>query len=386
MSAGRFQPWFLLSKPLRAPFADGTSVLARTLVESLPPERSVVYLGDPEQPVRSSGLDRILRAQAMPHAPGIWHKAKAVLPPFLPENWRVPLHVFFAPNPRSSRILAALASVAPRRPIIQTVTASDDLEVSLKWLHAMDHLIVHSRHTQARLVAAGYASERITCLYPAVQPAASAALQTVSSERQAASESPPNLLFAGDLDEHVVARLVAIGQALRSVPAEFGKMIVAARPKAEGDARWRAVLHEGLAPLISRQKAEIHGQIADFARTMATSAIALFVSDHVRRKVDLPLVVLEGLARGQAVLASEARPIGEIFECAASCNLEIGESVPAHASPERWGQAALSMLAAKNRWEIWRQNGPKLVERCFSPKVMVDGYLRLWDRFGELRP
>ena len=92
-------PWLLVSKPLRPPHADGTSALVGTLVRASPPTQRFVYLGDPAAPLRTAGLDRVVRRGAMGHAPTLVDKAGVLGQLLRPSLARLPVHSSLPPTP-----------------------------------------------------------------------------------------------------------------------------------------------------------------------------------------------------------------------------------------------------------------------------------------------
>jgi glycosyltransferase involved in cell wall biosynthesis len=104
---------------------------------------------------------------------------------------------------------------------------------------------------------------------------------------------------------------------------------------------------------------------------LRSASLQLYAADHVRRKVDLPLVLLEGLARGVPVVAVDADPVRELFTVAARHGLEVGAAVPA--APEAFARAVLGLLAPHSL-QASSAAAAVLAAREFSLDVMARCY------------
>ena len=120
--------WFLVSKPLRPPFADGSSVLVRSLLESMPPGEVFTYFGDPAHPLRAGAADHVVERAPMGHAPSMRAKISVLSELVRPSHRREGLHFFFTPNGVTSRVVRALRMTGPGRPVIQNVMSADGVE------------------------------------------------------------------------------------------------------------------------------------------------------------------------------------------------------------------------------------------------------------------
>lgn len=347
-------PWFLVSKPLRPPFRDGSTVLVRDLVTHLPAGRRVIHLGDPSRPLRPEA--EVIPAPAMGYAPGMLAKAR-VLAALLRRRGS-PLHLFFTPGGATSRVVRALRRLQPRRRMVQTVMSAHAVEAAAPWLRPLDAVVVLSEHTRRRLVAAGLPAAKIRRIHPAVATVAVDAAEAVAERRR--------LLYAGDLDAEVAARLVAVGRALRP----GWSLTIACRPKAEGDAAARAHVAGALAAELAGGRVSLLGEVDDMDALLRGASLQLFVADHVRRKVDLPLVLIEGLARGVPVVSVAGTPVDEISALAAAHGRAVGAAVPA-------SELVAAVTAATERVVGWSRDAAALAAREFSLPAMVGQYVAL---------
>lgn len=312
-------PWFIVSKPLRAPFRDGSTVLIRDLVTHMPGERPLIYLGDPARPLRPAA-DTVLDHPAMGYSPGLLAKLRVLLALLHPRRRRSPVQLCFTPNPITSRAVALLRWLQPRRVLVQVLMSAHGCESWVALLRPLDAIVVLSEHTRQRLITAGVAPEKIHRIYPAVTAVGAGPPEQVATRR--------NLLYAGDLDQGVAARLIAVARAL-DLPALAGwSLTIACRPKSDTDAHAREHLRRELAPDLASGRVRLLAEVDDMDALLRSAAVQLYAADHVRRKVDLPLVLLEGLARGVPVVTVDADPVRELFVVGARAGLVPGALAP----------------------------------------------------------
>jgi hypothetical protein len=356
----------LVSKPVRAPFSDGSNVLVRELVAHLPAARPLSYFGDPGAPVRAGADDDVITAAPMGHAPSAFAKLRVLSTLLHRRRRQQPLHFFFTPNRATSTVVALLRQAQPRRAMIQTLMSSDRVEAWASLLAPLDLVVVLSDHTAAALARAGLPAERVRRIHPGV-PAAPGLADPARSRR---------LLYAGDLDARVAERLCAIGAAL-GIPALAGwQLVVACRPKGDADAAARARIERDLAGPLAAGRVELAGEVPDLSALMRGCAAQLFVADHVRRKVDLPLAVLEGLSWGLGLIAVDFAPVSEIFERAAEHGLCPGTRVAG--DPAGLAQAVARAAADPALLLRWSRDARELASRAFSVERMAGDYAELY--------
>ena len=324
-------PWLIISKPLRPPFRDGSTVLIRDLVRGLPDDRPVVHLGDPAHPLRSDS--RVIDLPAMGYSPGLLAKVRVLAAMLHPRRRHLSVHLCFTPNPITSRAVALLRWLQPRRLLVQSLMSAHGAEGWVDLLRPLDAIVVLSRHTERRLVAAGVAPERLRQIYPAVAAATPDDPAHVAARRR--------LLYAGDLDAEVAARLIAVGRGLDEPALAGWSLTVACRPKSDGDAAARDALRIALAPQLAAGRVALQGEVADMRALLRSASLQLYTADHVRRKVDLPLVLLEGLARGVPVLVVDADPVRELLAVGRRHGLTAGAVAPAE--PEAFARSVAEL-------------------------------------------
>jgi glycosyltransferase involved in cell wall biosynthesis len=362
------QSWLLVSKPLRAPYRDGSTVLLRTLAQGLDERLELSYFGDPKAPVRRAGGGEIIEAPAMGYAPGLLAKARILTALLSPRRRRLGLHFFFTPNRVTSGVVAALRLLQPGRRMVQNLMSSHDVARHLPLLRALDAVVVLSDHTRDELSRAGLEPERIFRIYPGVD--------TVDGIENPADNRA--VLYAGDLDANVVDHLVEIARIFGRQELSGWRMFIAARPKGEGDGEHRSRLARSLAEELESGRVVLREEVGDMDGLMRRCSLQVFVADHVRRKVDLPLVLLEGMARGLGLVTLDFEPVSEIFGLARANDLEPGVSVARQATPELPEILAQAMASPETLLR-WGRDARELVHRELSSARMIREYEKMYE-------
>lgn len=190
------------------------------------------------------------------------------------------------------------------------------------------------------------------------------------------------MIYAGDLDPRVVDRLLWIAAALDRPELRGWSLTIACRPKGDDDAAQRRRLQEDLAARIAAAQVDLCGEVDDLPARLRAASLQLFVADHVRRKVDLPLVLLEGLACGLGLVALRFAPVAEIFARGRDHDLEVGVAVDLAADDAEGWARAVSAAAAGALAGRWAPAAQALCAREFSREAMARGYAALHAELG----
>ena len=359
------QGWLFVSKPLVPPFRDGSTVLVRSLVVGLDPRFHVTYFAAHGASLRDPRAGAVVASSAMGYAPGFFAKAKMLTTVMRPRNARLGQHFFFTPNPLTSRVVAGLRRLPGRGPLLQSLMSGQNAANMVPLLRALDRVIVLSEHTKETLVEAGLPEPSVVRIYPGVDEV----------EPVADPASSKSILYAGDLDEPVAKRLVALANGLAPAFAGGWKLVVACRPKGESDSISRQYLTTQLGNEVSRGHVEVRSEVDDMDALLRSTTLQVFVADHVRKKVDLPLVLLEGLMRGVGLVALDVAPVREIFAVGRRHGLQPGVAVGEDALVSTVVQATQSAQQLRS----WGVQARELASREWSSKRMVSAYEELYD-------
>jgi glycosyltransferase involved in cell wall biosynthesis len=352
--------WLLVSRPIVEPVIDGGAALLRELIPALPPE-PVDYFGDHRRPLRPRSLgDTLLRVPQLPTQRGAELLERAAIGAALVsrERRRQPVHLFFGIGPLTERVAAGLvatpeplasstsltlrtaaglrswlsvgASMLRGRqhghhrpaPVVQTLTCATGLETCAHMLENLDAVVALSDDTRERLIGAGVSPRRVHRIHPGIAAELARAI-----EHPAALQRRRAIIYTGELDAGAGDRLIEIARTLSEPALREWKLIIACRPDQIVDQPERARLGRELAGAIGAGRVELYGEVEDMRALLRRCAIQLFVADKIHRRLDMPLVLLEGLREGLATVALDRAPIRELFAVASARGREIGARV-----------------------------------------------------------
>ena len=363
--------WMLISKPLRKPFNDGTLVFCDIFLRSFSKETTFTYFGDPQDSIRQGLGDEVLEVASMGFSPSFINKMKLLLYVFSPLRRKQPIHWLFTPNKMTSRIVAELRRLYPKRVMIQTVMSSDGVEKYISLLGSLDAVCVFSKKAKDQMIQGGLSADKVHLIYPAVEETA----------KPSNFEERRSILYAGDLDKKVAHKIVSIVRGLQEQDLKDWSFIVACRPKSPEDTEARKILHSQLKEEMKNGHIEILGEVTNMEELFNRSALQVFLSEHVKKKVDLPFVLLEGLARGLGLVALDIAPINEIFELAEKNNLLVG-SVVNKDNNDELTQMIVKLLKDTTQLKRYSNEAQKLIQQSFSIDQMSKKYKEVYDKFS----
>lgn len=362
------KPWLIISKPLRTPFRDGSTVLLRDLVQHMPESRQLAYLGDPAAPLRPTG-DRVIGAPPAGYAPTMTDKLRALAA--MLRHPGMPVHLSFTPGKATAAVVSLLRRLQPRRLFVQSLMSSHEAEAWTPLLRPLDAVVALSHGTARRLRDAGVPESKIATIRPAVAATAADHPTEVAGRKR--------LLYAGDLDRDIAARLVALA---RATAASGWSLTIACRPKAEGDAEARAGIQRDLAGELASGRVELLAEVADMDALYRRSALQLFAATHTRKKVDLPLALLEGLARGVPAAIVDVSPAAELLHVGHGAGLRAGLAAPAE--PDAFARAIAEVVHG-DHVASWSEAAATLAAREFSLTQMASRYDALYSDLEQKR-
>ncbi|PRP96264.1 glycosyltransferase [Enhygromyxa salina] len=367
MASSSSTRWLLVSRPVVGPVLDGGPALLRELIPALPAE-PCDYFGDPRRPLRARTCgDGLLRVPRLPGGRGAQVLERAAIGAALiaREHRRQPVHLFFSPGPLTERFAAGVAATPEpasntmsltRRaasgarsiftvassvlrgrkrtherpaPVLQTLTCATGLEACAHMLEVLDGVVTLSAHTRDRLIGSGVAAERVHMIHPGVDVSTAAAIESPDELQQRRA-----IIYAGELDAGAADRLIELARTLSEPALRGWTLIIACRPDQIIEHDERSRLSRELAGAIGAGRVELRGEVDDMPALLRRCAIQLFVADEVHRRLDIPLVLLEGMREGLALIALDRAPIRELFTTAAGRGREIGARVDPTIGPQ----------------------------------------------------
>ncbi|MBD3379382.1 MAG: glycosyltransferase [Candidatus Omnitrophica bacterium] len=277
-------------------------------------------------------------------------------------------HFCFTPEPATSVIIRA---VAPKGKTVQSIPYISGRAKSVKRLVFADAVIVNSLHSRRVLEEEGLDNARV--IYPGVD---------VDRFAPPAGERKPpdlpfrfNILWAGDIaSEEVIKNLTETIKKVAGTDAAAG-FVIAVRDREKGDAsrnmEFRKVLEEeGLTDRVF-----FTGTVEDMPSLMASVDMFIYpFAEGFRKKIDIPLVIIEAMSSGLPVAVTDAVPLNEVFRGGAGLRVH-------GSSPECMARAVKSLLEDEDlRRETGKRNREAAV-KYFNVKNNVAEYGSV---YGEL--
>jgi phosphatidylinositol alpha-1,6-mannosyltransferase len=364
-----------ISKPVSAPFHDGTKCLVRDVSTHLQQVTSVVLTSHGSEP-RLRGLAEIesvpLYSDAGGFTPAFAQNLRAaawVLARSRADVW----HFVFAPNKRSSQAGRWLKRLR-RVPVVQTIASPPRSFEGVDELLFGDHVVAQSRWTRDRVLSVYAAkSARLPFEMSVIPPPVDSRLARSADARARARAKlgiegdAAVFVYPGDLETSSGAETaVELSAELRArVPGSV--LVIAYRRKTERADEIARRLSRRLDPASTRLVSELD----DLLGLISGAAAVLFPVDELTGKVDLPIVLLESMVLGVPVVALGIGPLAD---------LDGAELVPT-LDPSAWLEALVRMAndEPSRRACIERQQ-QAIAERYSAARVAAEYealYLRL---------
>lgn len=318
-----------VSKPIVAPFHDGTKCLVRDVALHLERAEAVV-MSAPGAPPLESALDAELYKPSDGHGPvrmAPVYAGAGSFAPALGDNIRAAAfllarsradvwHYVFAPNPRTSAVGRGIGRLR-RVPVLQTVASAPRRFEGLGQLLFGQIVVAQSEWTRRHIVEAyereGVAEARrprLEVVPPPVGPLRPRSADALAASRRALDipEGAPLFVYPGDLETSSGAEQVAaaVDPIVRELPDAV--IVFAYREKTPEAPRLARALEQRLASPNVRFESELDDVLA----LIGSASAVLFPVDDLWGKVDLPIVLLESMSLGVPVVAIDYGPLAEL--------------------------------------------------------------------------
>jgi hypothetical protein len=359
-----------VSKPIAAPWNDSGKNLVRDLARGMTRHRATVMVRAGDRPDVGNAACKAVYGAPRGHgfAPALVDQAR-VFAALLASRQHALWHFFFAPNPRSCLAGGLARRLRGTRCVHTISSAPKDPEAIVPQLFADVHVVL-SRHTEARLLAAGLAPARMVRIPPAIapllrlDPAAKASLRA-SFGMQACG---PLVLYPGDLEFGEGGALLVA--ALAQLPGTT--LVLACRAKTS------AAVAAERALLADARRAGLGDRVVSLGETprihalLACADVVALPSLDLYAKMDYPLVLLEAMSLGQPVVVARGSAAAELCE---------GEAALASdATPTALAATLSAVLGDAEGARAIGERARAAVLLRYSHAVMARGYESLYDQ------
>lgn len=356
----------LVSKPVHAPFHDGSQVLVRDVANHL--ERFVpVVMGIGERQGFASHVvvERTYGGRGR-FAPSLVQNVRPLWRLVNAGEERV-WHFVFAPNRRSCAAIRAVRRVTSR-PTIQTIASPPRSFDDIDELLFGDEVVAQSEWTATRVRTFSRSSRTVHVIRPPLAPVTPPSVEQMATVRRSLGIEPeqPIVVYPGDLEFSGGAQRVAeLAQPLVTLHPR-AVVVFACRQKTPAAAD---VLRR-LEQTMPRERVRFAGELPSLPTLLATSQVIAFPVEQLFAKVDIPIALLEAMSLGVPVVVPTEGPVAE---------LKSAERVPL-SDAEGWVRACSQLLSSRAMWESVQARQRVQLEAEFTAKVVAGRYEDLYQR------
>lgn len=352
----------IISKPVSPPFRDGTMVLIRNLVENSPSCRFYVnaYLGS-TYTLRNTRMIRLF-SKGGGYSSSMLQYLSNLLTLTLPFRKDI-IHAIFTPTRLTSSVLSNIIRLKSEK-AIATITSSPSSEIARLNLKSFELLVTLSEWTRKRFIDAGY--NNILKIYPGIDI-------PDDFDPEVGKKEFPTFVYAGELsDEMAVHTVLKAVETLGKRGPKFRVIFACRSKKRKGGGmeveRFLSLVEEmGVGRYI-----EYIGETDDILSHLRESRALLLPLSTMKGKMDIPIIMLETMARGRPVIASKLPQLIEALDEGGGWNIDIddGEDIS-----DIMAELIESPFLSVEKGEEAR----KAVKERFSVERMVSSYKTIYD-------
>ncbi len=360
-----------ISKPIAPPWNDSGKNLVHDLARSLTRHRAVVMTRKgTELRYPNASLDYVYPVDAGGFAPGLINNAR-VLARLMTGARKDLWHFFFAPNLRSSQ-MGRFAKKARGMRTVHTIASAPKADARINDVFFADVNVVLSKHTEDRLLQGGLAADRMVRIAPAVSPL-EIPTEQARAETRVRFDLPsgaPVIVYPGDLEFGGGAQLMI--EAFARLHNRDAHLVMACRAKTQGASAAAQDLLTRARTLGVDARVRWPGETREIHALLGAADVVALPARDLYAKMDYPLVLLEAMCMGRAVVVADETPAQELASA--------GGAVSVDARNEGALTAKLNELIDDSAQRaqigaIGRQN----VLTKYSPDTMAAAYERVYD-------
>lgn len=257
-------------------------------------------------------------------------------------------------------------------PVVHSLVRAPRTTLGIHRMVASDHVVCLSQATERRLHREGLLSAKwIPPGVDRVDPIDEAQTEMVRA-RLGLPQGVPLIIYAGDYRHAYAARTVAatVPRVLRQADAHFvmACRIRDSRERSEERKIREALFADGLASHVS-----FLNEVEDFGALLCAADIQIFPADSANQRLDMPMVLLEGLMRRTATVVANKAPFEELVKPGAA----IG--VPSM-NPVSLAFALVELIRHPKRRKALAQAGLEMVQSQFDIRGVANRYESLYDQ------
>lgn len=360
----------MISKPVQGPWNDSGKNLVKDIVcNSRGHEFHVMVTAEAKEPCPNAIFEPVYRGRGR-YSPGLSQNLRALLRLLRPDRMDI-YHFFFAPNPLSSKAGRLVRVLKRRKKMLQTVCSVPATFEGIDRLLFADRVVALSRSTCAALEAHGV--KNVVHIPPGIDIRTRVTDEARARVRRdlGLPADKPLVLYAGDYQFSRAADtcLRALPKIMTESDAHF---VFACRIKQALSVAEESRIKEAVSRKPWKDRVHFFNERPDIIDLVGAAAIQVLPASSLFAKMDIPLVLLEALREGSAIVVSNGEPLAELVEDGA------GLGVPPE-DPEALAVAVLSLLGSEEKRLALVQRGRQVLENRFDARVVAAAYGKLYD-------
>ena len=362
----------LVSKPLAPPWNDSSKNLAKDIaVHAKGIQFNIMTTRTYSFPFSHIQSEPVYQTTGT-YAPGLKQNAKVFMRMLQADPEISVYHFFFAPNPLTSTVLK-WALKFKRKKILHTICSEPKSYKGIKKLVFADKVVALSEDTRDKLRAQGV--ENVVCIRPGIEMGSSVKGSTNNPYQSYKSDGKLNILFSGDYEysgahQVIVSSLEEIFNTLSNA-----RIIFACRPKTRRAFEIERELLNTIRQMGFEEKVVFLNEVPNMLDLIEIADFAVFPAISLYHKMDMPLVLLECLAREVPLVVSHL-PSLEILGTEGAALL-----ISPHQRRE-FAQAVIRLGQDSALRKTMGEKGRRLVESEFNIQKISEQYEALYRELG----
>lgn len=256
-------------------------------------------------------------------------------------------------------------------PVVHTLTRAPRTTVAIRSALAGVPVVCLTQETQHRLIAEGVANTLWVPPGIAVHaPIARGEVAGICRKYRIPLDSLV-VIYAGDYRHSNAARTfaAAMPRILRESSCHF---VLACRIRDEADAQEEARIKEAITADGIAQHVTFLNEVSSLRELFAVAAIQVFPADSHHEKMDLPMVLLEGMAEGVATVVAQKPPLTELVQAG------VVMGVPP-LNPVSLAVAVVELLRSDDRRAHLAEAGRSHVKKRHDIQLIAEQYEDIYD-------
>ena len=256
-------------------------------------------------------------------------------------------------------------------PVVHTLVRAPRTTVGIRNALASSHVVCLTQETQHRLIEEGIEGTLRVPPGIAVTPPIPAGDRAAIRRRYRIPMDVPVILYAGDYNHSNAARTVAAAmpRVLREAEAHF---ILACRIRHDEDTREEVRIKEAITADGIAQHVTFLNEVSSLRDLFAIASVQVFPADSHHEKMELPMVLLEGMHEHLATVVASKPPLNELVQAG------VALGVPPM-DPVSLAVAVVELLRNPDRRQELGDAGRVLVEQRFDVRHVAERYEEIYD-------